>query len=70
MTSSEFRSTNIFVAAGFTVKNFKSPYIPLFQRGTLIPPFEKGGQGGFFILGGEIFVVHGRLIWATCMMFM
>ena len=25
--------------------------IPLFQRGTLIPPFEKGGQGGFSFSG-------------------
>ena len=32
------------VAAGFSVKNFQSLYIPLYQRGTY-PPFEKGGQG-------------------------
>ena len=37
------------------------PLNPPFQRGTLIPPFEKGGQGGFFILGGETFVVNERL---------
>jgi hypothetical protein len=26
---------------------FKSPFIPLFQRGKLNSPFEKGGKGGF-----------------------
>jgi hypothetical protein len=46
----------------FAVKSFKSPKIPLCQRGTLKPPFGKGGQGGFFILGGEAMVNHERLV--------
>jgi hypothetical protein len=28
-------------------KVFKSPFIPLFQRGKRNSPFEKGGKGGF-----------------------
>jgi hypothetical protein len=40
MISSGLRSTNIFVGAGFTVEN----QIPLWKR----------GQGGFFILEGEL----------------
>jgi hypothetical protein len=50
------------VAMDFTVKNFKSPLNPPFPKGDFnTPPFEKGGQGGFFILGGENLFVHKRL---------
>jgi hypothetical protein len=37
------------------------PKSPFSKGGLLKPPFEKGGQGGFLILGGEAFVIHERL---------
>jgi hypothetical protein len=32
------------------MKGIKSPLTPFWLKGRIIPPFEKGGKGGFKIL--------------------
>jgi hypothetical protein len=47
MISSELRSTNIFIAAGFAVET-KIPLNPPLLKGDFpTPPLEKGGRGDF-----------------------
>jgi hypothetical protein len=45
-----------FLPWAFAVKT-QIPLNPLLLKGDFKPPLEKVGQGGFFIFGGEIFVV-------------
>jgi hypothetical protein len=45
----------------FSVKK-QIPLNPPLPKGDLKNPFGKGGQGGFFTLEGEAFVIHGRFV--------
>ncbi len=46
------------VATGFNVKS-QIPLNPHLLKGNFKPPFEKGGQGGFFVAGGEPQLAYG-----------